>query len=320
MISMLILTNSDLERLVSMRDAIEAVEEAFGKLAQGLVQMPERTIMAVGDGYILQMPCYIEGLGIATTKIVSTYPENPRRGLPTTPAWIVVNDAETGMVEAVLEATYLTALRTGAVTAVAARYLAPKESSVAAVIGCGFQGRFQAWALTEVFHLQTLWAYDISRERLRRFVEEMGERLDVEILEAESAAQAVGEADIIVTATTSKEPVIRRSWIGEEAHISAIGSFQPDHRELDTETVKEAKLVVDSRKAALREAGDILIPMREGAITEDHIYAELGELVLGLKPGRVEGDGLTIFKSVGLAIQDSAVASLALKRWREHLE
>jgi len=124
------------------------------------------------------------------------------------------------------------------------------------------------------------------------------------------AIEAVEEADIIVTATTSKEPVIRRSWIGEEVHISAIGSFQPDHRELDTETVKEAKLVVDGREAALREAGDILIPMRKGAITEDHIYAELGELVLGLKPGRVEGDGLTVFKSVGLA----------LKRWREYLE
>ncbi|MCD6479201.1 hypothetical protein J7L65_00210 [Candidatus Bathyarchaeota archaeon] len=124
------------------------------------------------------------------------------------------------------------------------------------------------------------------------------------------AIEAVEEADIIVTAITSKEPVIRRSWIGEEIHISAIGSFQPDHRELDTETVKEAKLVVDGREAALREAGDILIPMRKGAITEDHIYDELGELVLGLKPGRVEGDCLTVFKSVGLA----------LKRWREHLE
>ncbi len=317
---MLILTDSDLERLVSMGDAIEAVERAFEKLAQGLVQMPERTIMAVRDGYILQMPCYIEGLSIATTKIVSTYPDNPKRGLPTTPAWIVVNDAETGMVKAILEATYLTALRTGAVTAVAAKYLAPKESRVAAIIGCGFQGRFQAWALTEVFRLQTLWAYDISKERRSRFVEEMSERLNVEVLEAESGAQAVGEADIIVTATTSKEPVIRRSWLRDKVHISAIGSFQPDHRELDTETIREAKLVVDSREAALKEAGDILIPIREGAITEGHIYAELGELVLGLKPGRVEGDGLTIFKSVGLAIQDAAVASLALRRWRESLE
>ena len=316
---MLILTNSDLERLVSMRDAIEAVEEAFGKLAQGLAKMPERTMMTVRGGCILQMPCHIEGLGIATTKIVSVYPDNPKRGLPTTPAWIVVNDAETGMVEAILEATYLTALRTGAVTAVAAKYLAPKGSRVAAIIGCGYQGRFQAWALTEAFRLQTLWAYDISGERLRRFVEEMGERLNVEVLGAGSGAEAVREADIVVTATTSREPVIRRSWLGDEVHISAIGSFQPDHRELDTETIREAKLVVDSREAALKEAGDILIPMGEGVITEDHIYAELGELVLGLKPGRVEGDGLTVFKSVGLAIQDAAVASLALRRWRERL-
>ncbi|KYH38469.1 MAG: hypothetical protein AYL28_003590 [Candidatus Bathyarchaeota archaeon B23] len=317
---MLILRDSDLERIVPMRDAIEAVEGAFGKLAQGLAQMPERTMMTVRGGCILQMPCHIEGLGIATTKIVSVYPENPRRGLPTTPAWIVVNDAETGVVKALLEATYLTALRTGAVTAVAAKYLAPRDSRVAAIIGCGYQGRFQAWALTEAFKLQTLLAYDISRERRRRFVEEMGGQLGIDVLEAGSGAEAVRDADIVVTATTSKEPVIHREYLGDEVHISAIGSFQPDHRELDTETIREAKLVVDKRDAALREAGDILIPIAEGAITPDHIYAELGELVLGLKPGRVEGDGLTVFKSVGLAIQDAAVAHLALRRWRESLE
>lgn len=124
-------------------------------------------------------------------------------------------------------------------------------------------------------------------------------------------------ADIVVTATTSREPVVRRSWLGDEVHVSAIGSFYPDHRELDTETIREAKVVVDSREVVLAEAGDLIIPLKEGAITEDHIYAELGDLVLGWKEGRTEGDGLTVFKSVGLAIQDSAVADLVLKKWRE---
>ena len=145
----------------------------------------------------------------------------------------------------------------------------------------------------------------------------MGPKLGVEIVAAESGEEAVRDADVVVTATTSREPVVRREWLGDEVHVSAIGSFYPDHRELDTETVREAKVVVDSREAVLAEAGDLLIPLEEGAITEDHIYAELGELVLGRKEGRVEGDGLTVFKSVGLAIQDCAVASLVLKRWRE---
>jgi ornithine cyclodeaminase/alanine dehydrogenase len=317
---MLLLKDSDVERLVSMGDAIEVVEEAFAQLARGRAEMPERLTMILREGSILLMPCHLEGFEIATTKIVSVYPDNPRRGLPTTTAWLIVNDPQTGVVEALMEATYLTALRTGAVTAVAARYLAPPGSRVAAVIGCGVQGRFQAWALSEAFKLESIWAYDISKGRRKGFVEEMGERLDVEVLEAESAGEAVRDADIVATATTSKEPVIHREQLRDEVHISAIGSFIPDHRELDTETVREAKLVVDSREAALKEAGDIILPLREGAITEEHIYAELGELVIGLKPGRVEGDGITVFKSVGLAIQDSAVAHLVLRRWREGLD
>lgn len=317
---MLLLTDSDIQRLISMGDAIEVVEEAFGELARGRAHMPERATMMMRGGSISLMPCHLEAFEIATTKVVSIYPSNLERGLPTTMAWLIVNDPRTGLVEAFMEATYLTALRTGAVTGVAARYLAPRRSSVAAIIGCGVQGRFQAWALSEVFELESIWAYDISKVRRRRFLEEMGERLGVEMLEAESGSEAVREADIVATATTSREPVIHRDWLKDEVHISAIGSFYPDHRELDTQTVMEAKLVVDRRDAALREAGDIIIPLREGAITEKHIYAELGELILSEKPGRVEGDGITIFKSVGLAIQDAAIANLALKRWGERFE
>ena len=152
---------------------------------------------------------------------------------------------------------------------------------------------------------------------MERFAYEMGPKLGVDIVAAESGAEAVRGADIVVTATTSREPVIRRRWLGDEVHVSAIGSFYPDHRELDTETVREAKVVVDSREAVLAEAGDLIIPLREGAINEDHIYAELGDLVLGRRKGRTEDDGLTVFKSVGLAIQDSSVASLVLRKWRE---
>ena len=315
----MLLSDADVARLLSMREAIDAVEKAFGEYAKGAVLMPPRSTLMLDrfGGSVSLMPSYLEETGALATKIISIYPRNPDRGLPTTVAWIVVNDPETGMLETLMEATYLTAVRTGAVTGVAARYLAPRGSRVAAVIGCGVQGRTQAWAVAETCDLDAIRVYDVSRERARRFADEVGAKLGVDISVAESGVEAVRGADIVVTATTSREPVVRRSWLGDEVHVSAIGSFYPDHRELDTETIREAKVVVDSREVVLAEAGDLIIPLKEGAITEDHIYAELGDLVLGWKEGRTEGDGLTVFKSVGLAIQDSAVADLVLKKWRE---
>lgn len=317
---MLYISDAEIERLVSMKEAMDAVEEAFREYAMGTAIMPMRSTIMLESfgGSISLMPSYLGKARVVATKIISIYPRNPERGLPTTVAWLVCNDPETGIMEALMDATYLTALRTGAVTGVAARYLAPRDSRVAALIGCGAQGRTQALALEEATRLESLRVYDLSKERMSRFVMEMSSKLRCEITICEDARETVRGADIIVTATTSKEPVLNRSWLGERVHISAIGSFYPDHRELDTETVREAKVVVDSREAALAEAGDLIIPMKEGAISADHIYAELGEIIIGKKEGRTDEDRLTIFKSVGLAIQDSAIAGLVIKKkWRE---
>ncbi len=302
-----------------MGETMDAVEKAFGEFAKGSVKMPARSTIMLDkyNGSISFMPSYLQESSALATKIISIYPRNPEKGLPTTVAWIVVNDPETGMIEALLDGTYLTAMRTGAVTGVAARYLAPKDSRVAAVIGCGVQGKTQAWAVSEACELETIRLFDLSDERMRRFAEEMGPKLGVDVIPSSSGAEAVADADVVVTATTSKNPVIRREWLGDRVHVGAIGAFYPDWRELDTATVSEAKVVVDSREAIMEEAGDILIPISEGAITEDHIYAELGEIILGKKEGRTPKDGLTVFKSVGLAIQDSSVANLVMKKWRE---
>ena len=318
---MLFLTDDDVRRLVTMKEAMATVEKAFGEYASGHALMPPRSTMMLERhrGSISLMPSYLEETGVAATKIISIYPQNPAKGLPTSIAQITVNDPETGRFIATIEASYLTALRTGAVTGVAARYLAKENSKTAAIIGCGVQGQTQAWAVAESRGIETLRCYDLSRERSRAFADEMSRRLGVEALPAETGEEAVKDADIVVTATTSKTPVIRREWLGKGVHISAIGSFYPDHRELDTATVQDAKVVVDSREAALAEAGDLIIPLKEGAITEKHIYAELGELVIGLKPGRAKEEELTLFKSVGLAIQDSSVASLVIKKWMESL-
>lgn len=318
---MLFLTDDDVRRLLTMKEAMEAVERAFGELAKGRALMPPRSTMMLEryGGSISLMPSYLEEMGVAATKVISIYPQNPGRGLPTSIAQIIVNDPETGRFIAVIEASYLTAVRTGAVTGVAACYLARVDSRVAAIIGCGVQGRTQAWAVVESRDIETLRCYDLSRERRRIFAEDVSRELGVDVLPAETGRDAVEGADIVVTATTSKTPVIMREWLGEGVHISAIGSFYPDQREIDTATVRDAKVVVDSKEAVLEEAGDLIIPLEEGAITEEHIYAELGDLVVGVKPGRVRDEELTLFKSVGLAIQDSSVAGLVIKKWMESL-
>ncbi|HUS78465.1 MAG TPA: ornithine cyclodeaminase family protein [Patescibacteria group bacterium] len=316
---MLFLSDDDVRRLLSMSEVIDAVEEAFGEFAAGGVKMPPRSTIMLGkhNGSISLMPSYIEGSGALATKIISIYPDNRAKDLPTTIAWIMVNDPETGALEALIEGTYLTAMRTGAVTGVAARYLAPKDAKVAALFGCGIQGRTQAWAISEVCDLEKLYVFDLSEASMKRFRDDMERKLGVDVIPSVSGAEAVKDADVVVTATTARNPVVRREWLRDVVHVGAIGAFYPNYRELDTGIIRDAKVVVDSREAIMEEAGDILIPISEGAITKDHIYAELGDLVLGRKEGRTEGDGLTVFKSVGLAIQDSSVASLVLKKWRE---
>lgn len=316
---MLFISDEDVTKVLTMREAIDAVEKAFGEFAVGSVKMPSRSTIMLKkyDGSISLMPSYLEDSDSFATKIISIYPNNPEKGLPTTIAWIVVNDPETGMIEALIDGSYLTAMRTGAVTGVAAKYLAPEDSRVAAIIGCGVQGKTQAWAVAETFDLDTLRIFDLNESSMEKFSQEMGPKLGVDIVQEKSGREAVVDADIVVTATTSPRPVVHREWLGDRVHVSAIGSFYPNYRELDTCIIREAKLVVDSREAIMEEAGDILIPIEEGAITEGHIYAELGDLILGRKEGRTSDDGLTVFKSVGLAIQDSSVSKLVLEKYRK---
>ena len=313
---MLILSDQDVAGLLTMREAIDAVEGAFRQLRRGKVVMPTRSTIMLPkyNGSISFMPSYLEESGAEATKIISIYPDNPKRSLPTTAAWIVVNDPETGQISAFMDGTYLTGVRTGAVSGVAMKYLAPRDARVAAVFGAGVQARNQAWAAATVRSLNEIRVYDPNRSVVDRFADEMGERLGIPIMKAMSGEQACRGADIVLTATTSKIPVVRREWLGERVHVSAVGAFYPDCRELETGIVRDAKVVIDEWDAIRQESGDILIPIKEGAITESHVYAELGELVAGEKPGRESGDGLTVFKSVGIAIQDSSVSNLVLSK------
>jgi len=313
---MLLLSKKDLEKALSMNEVIEAVEKAFLELYNKKAKVPLRTIIDVEkhNGFILYMPSYLEDSEALAVKVVSLYPENPKRSLPSVLASILLNDPETGKPLAFMEGTYITAMRTGAASGVATKYLARKNAKIAGIIGAGAQAKTQLWAVCEVRDIQKAYVYDINKERAQAFAEEMSQKLEIGIEIAGSPKEVAENSDILIVATTAREPVLKGEWIKEGTHINSIGWVGKDARELDSETVKKSKLVVDSREGVLNESGDILIPIKEGVIDETHIYAELSELVAGVKKGRENNREITLFKSVGLAIEDAITAKLAYEK------
>jgi len=246
---------------------------------------------------------------------LTIYPRNQEEhNLPSTMGLIVVNDPDSGKPVSLMDGAFITAMRTGAVSGIATKYLSRSDSNTAAIIGAGNQARTQLMAICEVRHLSQVRVYDEDRDISRRYAQEMSQRFGVDAFAVDSSKNAVKDSDIIITCSSAREPVFSGDWISEGSHINAIGSHRKDARELDTTIIKRSKVVVDSREACLAEAGDIIIPIEEGAITENHIHAELGEVILGRRPRRVSDSEITLFKSVGLAIQDAATASKAYKR------
>jgi len=313
-----IISKEDIHRVVSMAQAIDLVKEAFAQLSQGLADVPLRAQLGVArnEGTVLFMPAYLHGTDSLGLKIVSVFPQNQDKGIPTIHALVTVVDAETGLPLAVMDGTHLTALRTGAASGAATDLLARDDARVAAVFGTGVQGRTQLEAVCEVREIEKAWIYDLKPEACERYAEEMsarGGRIPAEIAIASSASEAVREADIICTATTSPTPVFEDDDVTPGTHINAAGAYTPETREIPEGTIQRARLFVDSREACWDEAGDLIIPRSKGLIAEDDIQAELGELVSGVKPGRSNDQEITFFKSVGNAVQDVAVAGMVLE-------
>ena len=302
-----------------MREAIYAIETGFIELAEGNVQMPNRQIMnnISRNGWIGVMSAYVKNRIIAT-KIVTVYPDNPKLNLPTTMATIILNDSETGIPLAVMDASYLTSVRTGALGGLAVRHLARKDARTVGIFGSGVQARAQLEAISEVMNIDLVYIFDLLPEASKRFAEEMSKKLSIKVVSVRKTDLAVINSDVIVTATTSKIPVFDGSLVKLGTHINAIGSHMSDMREIDTETVAKSKFIVDLKDVAIKEYGELIIPISEGVITSDHIYGDLGEIVTGKKKGRVSSQEITLFKSGGLAIQDAVTANLAYKKALEH--
>ena len=315
MTTLRVLSREDVRRALPMRDAVEAMKRAFAQLSQGRAQVPLRVALPVErhNGITLFMPGYLADDDRMAVKIVSVFNDNPSKGLPLIHALVVVVDAETGAPTAVMDGTYLTALRTGAASGAATDLLAREDARVAAIFGAGVQGRTQLEAVCAVRPIEAAWVYDVDPDRAAAYAEEMTERLGIPVRVASTPAEAVGQADVICTATTSTTPVFDDADVRPGTHINGIGAYTPQMQEIPAETVARAKVVIDHREASLAEAGDLIIPLQQGLITEDHIWAELGEIAAGLKPGRTDPEEITLFKSVGVAVQDVAAAAAVLE-------
>jgi ornithine cyclodeaminase len=299
-----------------MAAAIEGMKAAFSQYSTRQADVPLRSRIHVRkqSGVALFMPAYLNQSDDLAIKVVTLFPNNLKQNEPMIYATVLVMDPETGRPLALLEGSSLTAIRTGAGSGAATDLLARPDAKTAAIIGSGVQARTQLEAVCTVRDIQTVYVYSPNQEHARTFIEEMAGQgpIPADIRLAASADEAVETADIICTATTAFEPVFNGRKLRPGSHINAVGSYTPDMQEVDIITIQESLVVVDSRESVLAEAGDILVPLQSRAITENHIYAELGEIAAGMIDGRTGPEQITYFKSVGLAVQDAAAARIAL--------
>lgn len=319
---MLVLTRGQVRELAPMAEAIELMKSAFIELSAGRTVSPLRTVIPLPDreGDALFMPAYVPAMDALGLKSVNVFRRNPERGLPVIHAIVSLVDPETGQPLALMDGTYLTALRTGAVSGAAADLLSRPESRVLAAIGAGAQGITQIAAVCAVRPIERVIAVDVNDsalERLRQQLRNDWPDIESRLETTTDASGAVREADIICTATTSRTPVFRDEDVRAGTHISAVGAYTPEMQELPAETVARATVVVDAMEAALSEAGDLIIPLNEGLVTREHFARELGMVASGSAPGRTSDQEVTLFKSVGNAVQDVVVARRVVERARE---
>ena len=308
---MLILTHDDVHRLLPIEACIEVMADALRDLSLGNAFMPLRSVIKppAAEGLMALMPATVSGERAAFgLKALCVFEGNSARGLDLHQGGVLLFSAETGQLLAVMSASAITELRTPAVSALATRVLARADAGDLAIIGAGRQGRAHLAALAVVRTLTRVRVADRDPEAAARFAEEAADTYAFPIEPVATAESAVRGADLVVTTTTSREPVIQREWIAPGAHVNAVGASQPDARELDSATVAAARFFVDRRESTVNESADYLAALREGAITADHIQAELGEVLLGRHRGRTAPDQITLFKSLGLAVEDVAAA------------
>jgi ornithine cyclodeaminase len=311
-----VLSETLVSRLISIEDLIEPMEVALRRFSSGQVVQPRRTVLPIAavEAAFALMPVYGEDPALLGAKLVGLFNSNAERDLPTHFATVLLFDPETGAPLAILGGRYITEIRTAAVSAVSANLLASDYASTLAIIGSGVQARSHLLAMEQGFELSDVRVWSPTPEHQESFIEEMQSSTTARLVPAASAEEAVRGADLVVLATSSSEPVVESAWIKAGAHIMSVGACRPNQREMDPALVKRARLYVDSREAALAESGDIVQGIQERLFTASHIVGELGELLDKRVEGRQSDRDVTIFKSLGLAVEDIVAADLAYRR------
>ncbi len=306
----LVVSQREVPALLPMADCIEAMAGALRTLAAGDARLPLRPVVTLPDGRgtLAVMPAYLGGPPAIGLKAITVFPGNHGTPFDSHQGAVLLFDAERGSLLAMIDASSITAIRTAAVSAVATRMLARQDAGDLALLGTGVQALSHLEAMAQVRRLRRVRAFSRDPRNVAGFAARAAGRLGIRVEAAASAREAVEGADLVCTTTASRTPVLEGSWLSPGAHVNAVGASLNDARELDTAAVAGAHLFVDRRESTLAEAGDFLIPRAEGAISDEHIRGEIGELLLGTRPGRTTREEVTLFKSLGLAVEDVAAA------------
>jgi alanine dehydrogenase len=311
-----LLTEAQVKSLLPMPDLITAMESAVARFSAGDVLQPVRTVLSVGPthAYFGLMPAFIPQPPSLGAKLVTVFNGNHARGLPSHLATIVLLDPDTGSLVALMDGRYITEARTAAVSAVSARHLSGPDASTLAIIGTGVQARSHLEAYAEVRALKDVRVWSPTPKSRDRFVDDMTGHVTARLEATDTAEAAVRGADLIVLATSAPTPVVEHAWVADGAHVVSVGACRPDQREMAPDLVARGRLFVDSRAAALVESGDVVMGIKEQRFKDTHIAGELGEVVLGRVSGRTSAIEITVFKSLGMAVEDVVTADLVFRR------
>lgn len=308
--AILLIKSSEIQQNFTMPEAIDAMEEAFSSLTSGKSFVPLRyvTTMAEGQLNLMLKPASVDSLKRAAIKVITQKEMGVVRGIPAIVGIVMVLDTETGEIISIMDGEYLTALRTGAAGGLATKYFARENAETVAIFGCGAQGKTQLEAVAAVRNIRKVWVFDKFREAAENFVDEMQNKLNIDICIAPDNS-VLKECDVICTATNSETPLFLKEHVKNGVHINAIGSYKPNMQELDPEILQAAKIFVDQKEPCLSESGDLIKPIKAGVFKADHIFGEIGGFSLKQTVGRTSENEITVFKSVGVAIQDFVVAN-----------
>ena len=312
-----ILSSDDVRKALPMKEAISGMKRAFSCLSSGQVEMPIRSRVPITeqDGVLLTMPAALPEDGELAVKLVTVFGKNPGRGFPLIHAAVIALDINNGRIKALMDGEVLTAVRTGAAVGAATDLLALKNASSVGIIGSSKLAQSLMEAVCTVRSIEQVRVFSPNPEHAQKCAEEMSGKGPVtdNVRAVPSSKNAIKDADIVCTATTSNTPVIAFENLKQGVHINAVGAFKPEMQEIDVETIVNALVVADSRESVLAEAGDIVIPINQGLITHEHVHAEIGELNNKTKNGRTSAEEITLFKSCGVAVQDAVSAGIILK-------